>query len=282
MLRVMGVGAALAVAAAAAPASAGPWGVGYGPPVYYDAPPRVLYGAPDGPPAFYDGPRAYRRNGPVVIAPGSRILHMEAVEDVRGRLLDQGFRDLSRVKRRGARYFVRGVNPGGDLVALQISIFTGDIERVDLLEAGVSEPQRRGPRAAARARAEAPARAAPARPTMAARPTAPARPMGRAAEPEPNDQAEATTRPAPAAKANTRAAEPKIEAEATTKRSAPAKPAARTNDPAPQVQADATGKSDAGASTLRGRLKVPPAEKSAQASKPPASSNGGSDPLVVY
>jgi len=196
----------------------------------------------------------------VEIAPGSRILHMEAVEDVRDRLIDQGFRDLSRIKRRGARYFVRGLDPRGDLVALQISIFTGDIERSELLEAGIGAPQPRGGRAASRAQAQGPTRAAPTRPTAAAKPAAPAKAVAKAKaiEPEADDQAEVITKP-----------------------SVPAK-VAKAGQPAPQVQADASGKSGGAASTLKGRLKVPPSDAPAQASKAPPSSDSGSDPLVVY
>lgn len=147
MVRTLRIGAALAMSLAAVPASAGSWGVGfgYGGPIYDDAPPRVLLGVPGAgaPPMLYEEPnRVYRRQVPLRSESGVPVLHMEAPEDVLDRLASQGFHDMGRITRRGARYMVKAVNRRGDLVALQISIFTGRVERAVVLSAGYDAPPR--------------------------------------------------------------------------------------------------------------------------------------------
>jgi len=152
---------------------------------------------------------------------------MEAIEDVEARLADQGYRQLGPVARRGARYFVRAVDPRGNRVALQISIFTGEIERSRVLQAGYVAPP-------------------PALPKRIVK--SPAKP---AAAPPPH------VRPAPA----------------------PAPVPAVATAPAPSPSP-----AKAPASTLKGRLKVPPADAPTSSTAPasPAPSSGGDDPLVVY
>src|SRR5437763_6436598 len=103
MLSRARLGAALAIMAVAGPASAATWGVGvgvgYAPPIYYDAPPRVFYGAPlvGPPPELYQAPPGvYYRNAPVAVEQGVPVLHMEAIEDVEARLSEEGYRPLGR------------------------------------------------------------------------------------------------------------------------------------------------------------------------------------------
>jgi hypothetical protein len=133
MLRTLTITAALAMAAGAASPAAAQWGFGIeiGPPRYYGPPP-----------VYYEQPRRYYDEGPVIIAPAHpRVLHMEAPEDVLDSLEDAGFRELSPMKRRGKFYVLNAVEPGGDLVALEISIFTGEIERMRVLEAALQPPR---------------------------------------------------------------------------------------------------------------------------------------------
>jgi hypothetical protein len=139
----------------------------YGPPpvIYYEAPPQVLYGAP-----------------PRVLVPGERrVFHMEAPEVVLDRLDAAGYRDLSPMSRRGTLYKLSAVAPEGDVVALEISIFTGEIERERVLQPRPEQPRRaaRTPKrtrtAAVRKQAVEPAPNVPAAPPAAA-PAAPATP----------------------------------------------------------------------------------------------------------
>jgi hypothetical protein len=97
------------------------------------------------------------------------MLHVEAPEDVLDRLDAAGYRELSPMARRGQVYKLSAVDPRGNLVALEISIFTGEIERADVLRAAYARPPVRAPRPVA-APAVAPVpRRAPA-PAVAARP----------------------------------------------------------------------------------------------------------------
>src|SRR5687768_14964191 len=131
----------------------GPPGL-YGPPVvYYD--PRFV-----APPGYYGPP------GLVVprdrrLTPVPTIVSPDAVFD---RLEDAGYSELSPMAPRGEFYKLTAVDPGGNLVGLEVSIFTGRIENSYILEAGVRvppalvEPQRKRVRAPA---APAPADPAP-------------------------------------------------------------------------------------------------------------------------
>jgi hypothetical protein len=145
MIRTISLAAALA-AAAAAPAAAQTWGFGvaygspdyYGPApdyYYYDAP--VLY-EPVPPPAYFEG-------APIEVAPDGRpVFHMEAPDDVLDDLADAGFREFGPMHMRGHYYSVAAVDPRGDLVHLKISIFTGEIDQVTLIQEGV-RPRRAPP-----------------------------------------------------------------------------------------------------------------------------------------
>jgi hypothetical protein len=98
-------------------------------------------------------------------APG--VIPMQAPEVIFDRLEDAGYREFSPMARRGSLYKLNAVDPSGDLVALEISIFTGEIERAYLLQARMSPaPPEVAPRprrkAAARKPKPAPAAAAPA------------------------------------------------------------------------------------------------------------------------
>lgn len=186
MLRTLTILAALAIAAGLpAPASA-QWGFGIevGPPRYYGPPP-----------VYYERarPRGYYQEGPVILAPAEpRVLYMEAPEDVLDSLEDAGYRELSPMRRRGQFYFLNAVDPAGDLVALEISIFTGEIERSRVLEAAFQPPRqvRRPPR-----------RVTAAAPRPAPRPAAKATPAAKAASaPQPAAAApQPRVRPAPPA-----------------------------------------------------------------------------------
>jgi hypothetical protein len=190
MLRTLAITAAFAMAAGLASPAAAQWGFGIqvGPPRYYGPPP-----------VYYERarPRRYYEEAPVIIAPAQpRVLHMEAPEDVLDALEDAGFRELSPMKRRGKFYVLNAVDPGGDLVALEISIFTGEIERTRVLEAAFQPPReirrksrpvavaapRPAPRAAAKAAvAPTPAAAAPRAQRAAAAARPPVRPAAPAA-----------------------------------------------------------------------------------------------------
>ena len=167
MLRTVTFTAALALAGALAlPAAAQSWGFGVqvGPPIYYEEPP-VYYG----PPVIYEAPPAYYEAPPVVVRPAEpRVFHMEAPELVLDRLERAGYRELSPMARRGTLYRLNAVDPDGNLVALEISIFDGEIERKHILETAIRAPAR-----VVAAPRSAPAVAAPPPAPVAARPPLP-------------------------------------------------------------------------------------------------------------
>lgn len=169
MLRTRTIAAAMAVAGAmASPAVAQSWGFDLGGgPDYYGEPPVVYRRAPV--PRYYDGPVVLRRVDP-------RVLHMEAPEDVLDDLDNAGFTELSPMRRRGQLYLLSAVDPDGNLVALEISIFTGEIERTRVLEAAFQPPPEvRRPRRVERAAAPRPApRPAPPQTQASPPPAAPA------------------------------------------------------------------------------------------------------------
>lgn len=210
MSRKIALAAALA-AAAASPASAGSWGVGvgvgFGPPVLYEAPPPVVYyeqpailHAPPPPPAVYYEAPVYE----VIPPPPPAVLHMEAPEDVLANLSEAGYRDLGPMARRGSVYRLKAVNPYGDTVELEISIFTGEIETSRILHVRRSAPP------------PAPAPVAVA-------------PVPAAAPPPPAQRSKAAAAPAPARATASRAEAP------TAMRD-------RLQDPATQPDAAPTGR----------------------------------------
>lgn len=169
MLRTMTIAAALALAGTmASSAAAQSWGFGVeARPRYYDGPPVVYRRAA---PGYYgDAPVVLRRVEP-------RVFHMEAPEDVLDDLEDDGYSEMSPMRRRGQFYMLTAVDPDGNLVALDISIFTGEILNERILEARLQAPPRvrRAPRAAPVAAPPPAPRAAP-QPQVRAMP-APARP----------------------------------------------------------------------------------------------------------
>lgn len=184
MLRTMTLAMTLALAGAAAPAAAQGWVYddGFGPPIY-GGPPAVYYE----PPIVYERappPRAYYRQAPVMAVPARpRALDpLEIADRILDDLEDAGYREISPMRQRGDFFELRAVDPYGDLVALQVSLFTGEIEDERILE-----ERRRDVRALApviRAAPAAPAPAAPARraaapepaPVVAAAPPPPPRP----------------------------------------------------------------------------------------------------------
>ena len=145
-----------ALAAMFATASTGlaqSWGVGVGigvgpawhygpPPGYYGyGPPPGYYGAPvvrrAPPPAYYGGE-------PLVILgpappPAASGVSADAVFDALERA---GYREFGPMSHRGALYRLRAVNREGDLVDLEISAHTGEIER-ELILAESRRPQPR-------------------------------------------------------------------------------------------------------------------------------------------
>jgi hypothetical protein len=180
MLKRVIFAAALGAAFSAGPAVAASWGVGvgvgFGPPVFYE------------PPIFYDVPPPVYYGDPVEEAP---VLHMEAPEDVFDRLDAAGYREFGPMQLFGNQYRLSAIAPDGDLVALEISIFSGEIDRVMVLEEGVRAPIIAGPlpsRAPIIARTPVPrpaaAMAAPPAPASAAPPASASAPP--AATPPPS------------------------------------------------------------------------------------------------
>lgn len=131
-MRHKGVLAAMAaVVAATSPALAGSLnfgvGVGFGAPVYRWGPPPGYY-EPAYPPDYFGPP-------PVVVEPMQPVLAPNMVPPgaILDALEDVGYRELSPMAHRGALYKLNAVNPAGDLVQLEISVFTGEIERERIL-----------------------------------------------------------------------------------------------------------------------------------------------------
>ena len=124
MLRITIAAALIASAAAPAAAEVFSFGFGVGTPIF-----RPQYVEPA--PAY----RVYR--GPVIIGPVPEepgVYHMEAARDVEASLRRRGFTEVSPLARHGHLYHGNAVDPAGNLVALQISIFSGEIVDADILE----------------------------------------------------------------------------------------------------------------------------------------------------
>ncbi len=149
--------------AAASPGAAQSWGFGVavGPPIYYERPPAYHYDEP------------YYGEAPVVIVPGPRPMprHAASPDSVFDMLEDEGYVELSPMAERGPFYKLSAVSPEGDLVALEISVLTGEIEREFILQ-----PRRRSAAAPVEIQrvAPAPPASAPASPPPAASAQAPA------------------------------------------------------------------------------------------------------------
>ena len=125
MLRISIIAATL-LASAAAPAAADPLSYAFGEG-------RPVYRAEAAPPL-----PAYRtQRAPVIIGPvpeSRRVYRMEAARDVEAKLRRQGFTDVSPLARNGNFYHGNAVDPAGNVVALRISIFTGEIVGADILQ----------------------------------------------------------------------------------------------------------------------------------------------------
>ncbi len=130
--------AILAAAAGAAPAAAQSWGVGvefggpeYGPPPGYYAPPPGYY-APA--PGYYAPPPGYG-------APPQPTLQLLSPDAVFDALEDAGYREFGVMAPHGNYYSLDAVNPRGDLVALEVSAFTGLVERERVLALNQRPPR---------------------------------------------------------------------------------------------------------------------------------------------
>ena len=164
--------AGVLAAAAASPALAQSWGFGGGigrgpPPVYYydEAP-------------YYDED-GYDEDGPVAVAPRPR--YFASPDSVFDMLEDEGFRELSPMAERGPFYRLNAVSPEGDLVALEISVRSGEIEREVILQ-----PRRRIVRVPAPERVIAP----PPPPAASVAPQAAPAPMRERLRPSPEEQSQ--------------------------------------------------------------------------------------------
>jgi hypothetical protein len=135
-------------------------------------------------------PRYYQ--GPVVVVPRQSPLprvQVVAPEEVRANLRANGFANISRIRARGAVYEMTATDPDGNLVALAVSMYSGRIEAVNVLEAGYAPravPEAPPARRAAPAREPAPPKVAAApKPKPKAAPAPQAREAPRAAAPVP-------------------------------------------------------------------------------------------------
>jgi hypothetical protein len=128
--------AALISLAGLSPASA-QWSVGvgieFGGPTYY-GPPPVYYGPPPG--YLYEQPPTYYAPAPppVVYAP-AQIPSSVPPDVVFDKLDRAGYRELGPMAFRDGVYKLSAVNRRGDLVALEVSLLTGSVERETLIGA---------------------------------------------------------------------------------------------------------------------------------------------------
>ena len=142
MSRFLCATAALALAIAAGPAAAQSWGFGVelGTPVY--GPPPVYYQYAE-PPYYAAEPPVYYGTPPVVVVPRERrVLRIVSPDRVLDRLDAEGYRELGPMRRRGSIYSLSAVAPEGDVVALEVSAVTGEIEREFVLEPARKKPAR--------------------------------------------------------------------------------------------------------------------------------------------
>ncbi len=189
----------LAGLALVSPAAAQSWGFGVEvgpevflgpPPVYYEPP--VVYEAPAG--IYYEEPTTI-----IVPSPRAPVLHMEAPEDVVDNLARLGYSNFGPIDRRGALYMLTAIDPEGDLVSLEISIQSGDIEWSSVLEARYAAPPpvaRRAPAAKPKPAAvpAKPAAVAARKPAKVAKPASDAAVDEAAENPEPEAGASSTLR----------------------------------------------------------------------------------------
>lgn len=129
MFRVGFLAGAMLAFAAHSPAFAQSWGVGveFGGPGYY-GPPPVIYA----PPRAYE----YYEAPPVVYLPAPEMIVPQAVppDVIFDNLETAGYSDFSPMAFREGVYKLNAVNRRGDLVALEVSLITGDVEREIILQ----------------------------------------------------------------------------------------------------------------------------------------------------
>lgn len=148
MLRIALSAAMFAAVAGAPQVMAGSWGFGFG------LGPYRHYGPPPG--YYRPGPPPYYDEGPyTILGPAEADVSADEVFDM---LEDDGYSDFGPMAHRGPVYRLRAVNPDGDLVDLEISAFTGEIDREVIL----ADARRAPPPAAAPAAPVAPRNPAPA------------------------------------------------------------------------------------------------------------------------
>ena len=135
MLKAAILTGALVVAAGMSSAGAQSWsvgvGVGYGDPGYYEPAPAYLYEQPPilyAPPPVYDAP-------PVVYAPAPAVRSAVSPDAVFDVLERGGYREFSPMAFRDGVYKLNAVNRRGDLVALEVSALTGEVEREYVISA---------------------------------------------------------------------------------------------------------------------------------------------------
>jgi hypothetical protein len=153
MMRFAVLSGALLALAATSPASA-QWsfgvGVGYGDPGYY-APPGY-YGPPPG--YYYEQP-------PAVYVPAQPVPAAVPPDVVFDNLERAGYREFTPMAFRDGVYKLNAINRRGDLVSLEVSVLTGEVEREYLI---ARRQQAAAPPAPLPAPAPAPAHRAPAPP----------------------------------------------------------------------------------------------------------------------
>lgn len=181
----------LAVAAGVSAANAQGFSFGFGDP--YADPYYRPY-----PPRYYQGP--------VVVVPRQAPMprvQVVAPEEVRGNLQASGFSDISRIRARGAVYEMTAVDPDGNLVALAVSMYSGRIEGMNVLQADYA--RRSVPERAPVIRRAEPIEPAP--PTRRAAPAEPA-PAKVAAAPKPKPKTVTVPQPGEAPQAAAPATQP--------------------------------------------------------------------------
>jgi hypothetical protein len=113
---------------------------------YYDPPGYYPYGGP--PPGYYPYPEAplgyYGEGRWVTLGPAPRPLDGGVVmpDDVFDLLEAWGYREFGPMARRGPLYRLTAVNPVGDHVALEVSAYSGQIERELILTEAAPRPRR--------------------------------------------------------------------------------------------------------------------------------------------
>lgn len=104
-------------------------GIGFGEPGYY-GPPPVYYGPP---PVYYGPPPVYVYEEPPILYAPQPIPSAVPADAVFDALERAGYREFSPMAFRDGVYKLNAVNRGGDLVALEVSALTGQVEREYLI-----------------------------------------------------------------------------------------------------------------------------------------------------